>query len=102
MVKAEDIVFWILILTVIAVAIWLAFGSPDFEGSLLMIIIFVAGSEILLWRALFSVDKRASVGFEKVNSDIGEIKNNVSWIKDKLMSIESSTKKIEARLLRKK
>lgn len=102
MVKAEDIVFWILILTVIAVAIWLAFSSPDFENSLLMLIIFVASSEILLWRALFSVDKRTSIGFEKVNSDIGEIKNNVSWIKDKLMSIESSTKKIEARLLRKK
>lgn len=88
MVKAEDIVFWILILTVIAVAIWLAFGSPDFENSLLMLIIFVAGSEILLWRALFSVDKRSVISFEKIKNKLENIEKDINEIKSSLITIK--------------
>ena len=93
--KIEDIIFWILVLTVIAVAIWLAFGSPDFQSNLLMIIIFVAGSEILLWRALFSLDRKTAVGFERVKSDLDKVDN-------KLGNIESSIKRIETGLVRRK
>lgn len=93
--RIEDIIFWILVLTVIAVAIWLAFGSPDFQSSLLMIIIFVAGSEILLWRALFSLDRKTAVGFERVKSDLDKVDN-------KLGNIESLIKRIETRLIGRK
>ncbi|MBU1136024.1 MAG: hypothetical protein ABIG37_00025 [Nanoarchaeota archaeon] len=84
MVKAEDVVFWILILAVIGIVIWLAFGSPGFETSLFMIALFVATSEILLWRNLFAIDKQTAVGFEKIRS--------------KLVKIESSLKRIETKL----
>jgi len=80
MVKVESVVFWILMLTVIGILIWLAFGSPEFERSLIAIGIFVASSEIMLWKTLFNfdnknferfseIDKKTSLGFEKVRSD---------------------------------
>jgi len=65
----DSIVFWILMIVIIGVSIWLAFGSPDFERSLLMVVIFFAGSEILLWRNLFDRDRKVAVGFERVRSD---------------------------------
>jgi len=110
MARAEDIVFWILILTIIGVVIWLAFGSPEFKSSLLMIVIFVASSEILLWRTLFtfdkknamrllSFDKKTSLGFEKVRSDFKLVNNklenmekNINEIKDNIISINKKLK----------
>lgn len=78
MVRIEDILFWILILAVIGLAIWLAFGSPNFENSLLAIIIFVASSEILLWRFLFSLDKKTALGFEKVRNKLDNIEDKLN------------------------
>jgi len=92
MIRAESIVFWILILTVIGVVIWLAFGSPDFERSLLMIMIFVAGSEILLWKFLFKIDKKTAIGFEKIKGDFKIIKKDVSEIKDNIIQINKKLK----------
>lgn len=92
MVRAEEIIFWILILVIIGIAIWLAFGSPGFETSLISIVIFVAISEILLWKFLFSYDKKTSLGFEKVklefksmNNKLENIGNNINEIRDSLM-----------------
>lgn len=98
MVKITDIVFWLLILAVIGIALWMLFGSPTLEVGLVSISLFVAGSEILLWRALFSVDKRTAIGFEKVKfgfervdnrlknieKDVNEIKRNIIGINKKL------------------
>ena len=89
---------------ILGIAIWLAFGSPEFETSAITIIIFVAGSEILLWRTLFSmdkrnaiklssIDKRTAIGFEKVrsefkevNSRLSNIEKNINEIKDNLLN----------------
>ena len=98
MVRAEDIVFWILILTIIGVVIWLAFGSPDFEKSLLMIMIFVASSEILLWKFLFKMDKKTSVGFEKVRSDFKITNNKLENIEDNMKNINNNLIKINRKL----
>lgn len=98
MVKITDIVFWLLILAVIGIALWMLFGSPTLEVGLVSISLFVAGSEILLWRALFSVGKRTAIGFEKVKfgfervdnrlknieKDVNEIKRNIIGINKKL------------------
>lgn len=91
MVRVEDILFWILILVALGIAIWLAFGSPEFENSFLAVIIFVATSEILLWRFLFAIDKRSAVGFEKV-------KNRLENVENRLINIDSSIIKINKKL----
>lgn len=81
MVKIKDIIFWILILASIGVAIWLFVGSPTIEQGLLMITIFIATSEILLWKNMFSIDKRTAIGFEKVKSRFDKIDYQLKEIK---------------------
>lgn len=111
MVKAESVAFWVLILSVIGILIWLAFGSPEFERSLIAIGIFVASSEIFLWKALFGfdnknferfskLDKKTSVGFERVRSDfklvndrLGNIEKSVVEIRDSLLGRSVSRKR---------
>ena len=98
MVRIEDIIFWILILSVIGVVIWLSFGSPDFESSLLALMIFVANSGILLWKFLFNLDKKTAVGFEKVRNHIGDIKRDVGDINSRFGRIEEALNKINKKL----
>lgn len=110
MIKFEHILFWVLILVIIGIAVWLAFGSPEFENSLITIGIFVATSEILLWKFLFSMDnknidrfskldKKTAIGFEKVKSDfklvnnrLGNIEKNINEIKDNIININDKLK----------
>jgi len=80
-IKLENIAFWILILAAVGVAIWLLIGSPTIEQGLLMITIFIATSEILLWKALFRIDKKSAVGFEKVKSRFDKIDYQLNEIK---------------------
>jgi len=94
MARLEDIVFWILILTIIGVTIWLAFGSPDFEDSLLMILIFVAGSEILLWKAFFSIDKKTAIGFEKIKNEIKSIGLKTGRIENLVLTMDKKFKAV--------
>ena len=101
MVRVEDIVFWILITSIIGISIWLAFGSPLFESSLIAIMIFVATSEILLWKTLFSFDiknadrihtieNKTSLGFEKVRSDIRDVNTKLSNIEKDISEIKNT------------
>ncbi|MFH1607895.1 MAG: hypothetical protein ABIA78_02065 [archaeon] len=80
-IKLTDILFWTLILSAVGVAIWLLVGSPTIEQGLLMITLFIATSEILLWKALFSVDKKTAIGFEKVKSRFDKIDYQLKEIK---------------------
>ena len=68
--KFGDVLFWILILGAVGMAIWLAVGSPAIENGLLIITIFIASSEILLWKALFQIDKKTAIGFTKIKHDM--------------------------------
>jgi len=87
-IKLEDILFWILIATIIMIALWMLQGSPKEENALTALALFVAGSELLLWRALFKTDKITSIKFEKIDkkitlsferigSDINNLKSNI-------------------------
>ena len=75
--KIEDVVFWVIISLIIATALWLLSGSPPEANALVSIALFVAASEILIWRKLFDVDKKNAVGFEKVKNDLEYIKNKL-------------------------
>ncbi len=79
--KPKDILFWILILAAIGIAVWLLVGSPTIEQGLLMITIFIATSEILLWKKIFSVDKKTVISFEKVKSGFDKIDYQLNEIK---------------------
>jgi len=90
MVKIEDIIFWLLIIGIIAIAIWMLSGSPTETNALISLAIFVAGSEILLWKALFNMDKKTVIGFERTKNDIN---NKFMKINSQLNEIKSLVKR---------
>jgi membrane protein implicated in regulation of membrane protease activity len=79
--KTEDIIFWLIIGLIVGVAIWKLFGSPTDTATLISIALFVAGSEIILWKALFKIDKKTTVGFERVKNQLGNIQKDIKEIK---------------------
>ena len=91
-IKLEDILFWLLIMGIIAVVIWMLHGSPPTENGLLIITIFVATSEVLLWRVMFNtekksiigierLDKKSAISFERVRNQLGNIQKDIKEIK---------------------
>ncbi len=85
MMRIEDIIFWILISAVIGVAIWIMLGSPPLENGVLMMVIFIATSEILIWRYMFSLDKKTAVSFVKLRTEMNNRFNTIDNKLDKLM-----------------
>ena len=90
MAKFEDILFWVLIALIIGVAIWKLIGSPTDTAALISIALFVAGSEILLWRAVFSIENKTTVGFMKMKH---YIENNHSEVCQQLNDINNRLKR---------
>lgn len=86
----DNILFWILILLIIAVALWMLHGSPTEIGAIIGIAVFVASSEILIWRTLFNIDKKTSIGFIKIKSDVDR---KFFEVNTKLDKIENLIKK---------
>ncbi len=88
MIKLSDILFWIVIALIIGLALWLMLGSPTTEAGLVSLALFVAASEILLWKAIFKVDKNTSLGFLKVKKDLDMMQykliNNINELKELL------------------
>jgi hypothetical protein len=82
----EDIVFWILILFIVSIVLWMLHGSPTEEGAIISIGITIISSELMLWKKFYNFDKKVSVSFIKIRSDIE--KNNII-IHNKLDSIEN-------------
>lgn len=83
-IKIEDILFWISVAAIIAIALWLLSGSPSEINALISIALFVAASEILLWKAIFSIDKKTSNGFIKIKSDMNNIRKDISNLRIEL------------------
>ena len=83
---------------VVGIVVWLAFGSPDFETSLLAVAMFVAGSELLLWRFLFGVDKKGAVGFERVKFGFKQVGNKLESMDGKITNIEKDVGEIRNKL----
>ena len=98
-IKLEDIVFWILIFAIIGVALWLLNGSPTEISAIISIAIFVAGSEVMIWKALFKNNERNAVKFEKLDKKTSisfeKVKSRFDKIDLKLESINSQLNKVE-------
>ena len=93
MAKIQDIIFWIIILSVIAIAIWLLSGSPPTENALVSIALFIAASELIIWKFCFSLDKKSAVGFMKIKNEMDKINDNLIKINNKLSIIENKAKR---------
>lgn len=68
MIKIEDILFWILIITIIAIVLWLLSGSPPETDALIAIGLFVIASESLIWKKLFTLDNKIEIGLLKLDN----------------------------------
>ncbi|MDO8622796.1 MAG: hypothetical protein Q7R52_00980 [archaeon] len=76
--KIENIAFWIIICLIVGVAIWKMVGSPTDTTALIAIALFVAGSEIVIWKTLFKIDKKTEIGFIKIKNDINNLKEDIN------------------------
>jgi len=52
-------------------------GSPVETNALISIAIFVATSELLLWKKIFGIDKDIAVSFTNLKRDIKELKDYI-------------------------
>jgi len=75
----EDIAFWILISLVVGIAIWKLIGSPTDTAALISISLFIGGSELVLWKHLFAMDKRVSIGFFKMKNDFNNLNKDFNY-----------------------
>ncbi len=80
-IKIEDIIFWIFIAITVGTALWLLHGSPPESSAIITVAITFAGSELLLWRKIFSIEKRTTIGFIKINH---EMNNNFMKMKNEM------------------
>src|SRR3989344_4863896 len=69
-IKTEDIIIWTAIIIIIAIAIWKLVGSPTDTAALISITLFIAVSELSLWKKMFLMEKKTEVGFMKVKENI--------------------------------
>lgn len=93
MVKIEDLLFWILMALIVGVAIWKIIGSPTDTAALISLALFIAGSEILIWRAIFGIDKRTSIGFIRIKNELNNNRKDVTEIKTDIKEIKNITLK---------
>jgi len=104
MIKIEDIIFWILIIAIIAIALWLISGSPPEIDALITIAFLLSASELLIWRKMFSIennfnlrlsnlDKNTTLGFMKVKNDLEKIDSKINNINSTLNEISEKIKK---------
>lgn len=94
-ISIEDILFWIFIAIAIGTALWLLHGSPPESSAIITIAITFAGSELLLWRKLFEIDKKTTLGFMKIKHTVE--KNNI-FINSRFDKIEDKFNNIESKL----
>ena len=96
-VKLEDILIWIFIAIAIGAALWLLHGSPPEIDAVVAVGIAIGGSELLIWKKLFSVENKTSLSFLKLRSDIDKrfmhIENNFEKINIQLNSIENKLRR---------
>ncbi|MEK6879195.1 MAG: hypothetical protein AABY22_06275 [Nanoarchaeota archaeon] len=77
-IKIEDIVFWLLIISVIAIVIWKLFGSPSDIAITISLALFIIGTEMVIWKYFLGLEKKTSISFIKIKYDINEKFNEMS------------------------
>ena len=81
--KIENIAFWILILSAIALSIWKLFESPSDIATIISIASLSIGSELLIWKEIFKIDKKTAIGFIKLKTDLErKIESSTDEIKE--------------------
>jgi len=88
--KIEDGVLLALIIAIVGIALWLLSGSPPSNDALIAVALFVAASELMIWRNMFSLDKKTSLGFMKIKNDI---EKGFLGVNNRLDKIEDMIKK---------
>ncbi|MBS3088484.1 hypothetical protein J4402_01760 [Candidatus Pacearchaeota archaeon] len=71
-IKLSDVIFWLIIIAIVAIAIWKLFGSPTDTSSIIAIALFVAGSELIIWKYVFNLEKKTAVSFTKLKYEINK------------------------------
>ena len=103
-IKVEDIIIWILIIAIIAIAICLLTGSPTQESALITIAIFVAGSELLIWRKIFAMDKDTSICLIKFDKSVAlnfnELRGDIGGVKDDIRNVKKDIDIIKNRVIK--
>jgi hypothetical protein len=100
-IKIEDIIFWIFILIIIGTALWLLHGSPPEMNAIITVALGVAGSELLIWKKIFSIEKDSNFAILKIDKNISlsfmkiknEIEKNNILINNKLDNLNNKIKK---------
>jgi len=98
MVKIEDILFWVFIAIIIGTALWLLHGSPPEMNAIITIGLAAAGSELLIWKTLFKIDKNTAIGFLKAKQDLNLMENRINQT---LNNINNKSDNIEKKLSKK-
>ena len=85
----EDIIFFIILGLIVFVALWLLHGSPTELGAIISVSLFVATSELFLWKKFFAIDKNTAVSFVNLNHDIQDLRRDQTTTHKKLDTIET-------------
>ena len=100
-VKIENIVFWILIIIIIAIIIWKLFGSPTDLATYLSIFSIMTALIISIWKGIYNLeiklnnkitrlDRKTSMSFMRLKNDLD---NNFTKVSDRLGTIENLIKR---------
>ncbi|MCK4649695.1 hypothetical protein KAT36_00535 [Candidatus Pacearchaeota archaeon] len=81
-IRFEDVIFWILIAGIIGIVLWMLHGSPSNAGAIVGVGLFVAASELVLWKNMFEIERNTSIGFVKVKSEFKDVKRDLKEIKE--------------------
>ena len=81
---------------------WLFKGSPTTESAIISVAVFVATSEILLWRKMFEVEKNTAVSFVRMKGDITNIKNEVAHVRNDTQTIKNDMGDIKKMIMKKR
>lgn len=88
-IRIEDIAFWILMALIVGVAIWKIVGSPTDTAALISVALFISGSEILIWKAIFGIEKRTAVGFIRIKNELSNNCRDISEIKADIKEVKN-------------
>lgn len=96
-IKLEDILIWIFIAIAIGTALWLLHGSPPEIDAVVAVGIAIGGSDLLIWKKIFSIGNKTALDFMKTRHEIDKLginmNNQFKEINNKLNNIENKLKK---------
>lgn len=86
-IKIEDIIIWIAIILTIGVALWMLNGSPTESSAIIAVALFVAASELMVWKKIFQIENKTTVGFIRIKNDMEKQNIKINYKLDKIESL---------------